>query len=176
VPGTFPTIATYIDDKGIRESKVADGDAGAPKVDLPIPDGWEPAGDQKPPNAYGAIVYKGPDAGTPPPRIIAIFSKLTGNVSAQEILDLAPGELNNLAGFTASNDGQKSTLGGYPAFVLGGKLKKDGKTTLIAQKTVTIPVAKDVYVLQLNAYGNEGQDAIMAAATDAIDAKTKITV
>ncbi|MET0473497.1 MAG: LpqN/LpqT family lipoprotein [Mycobacterium sp.] len=175
-PGTNPTIATYIEDNGIVESKVEDGDAGAPKLDLPIPDGWEPAGDTKPPNAYGAIIYKGPDAGTPPPRIIAIFSKLTGNVSAQEILDLAPGELNNLKGFTASNGGVKSTLAGYPAFVLGGTVNDNGKIGLIAQKTVTIPVADDVYVLQLNAFGNEGQDAIMGAATDEIDAKTKITV
>ncbi len=46
-PGTNPTIATYIEDNRIRESKVEAGDAGAPTVDLPIPEGWEPAGDKK---------------------------------------------------------------------------------------------------------------------------------
>ncbi len=55
-------------------------------------------------------------------------------------------------------------------------MKDNGTISLIAQKTVTIPVGDDVYVLQLNAYGNEGQENIMGAATDAIDAKTKITV
>lgn len=175
-PGQYPTIADYIKDNAIKETAVKDGDPGAPKVDLPIPDGWEPGGDRTPNNAYGSIFYKGPNPGDPPPRVVAIFSKLTGDVESQRILDLASGELNNLPGFTSTNEGQKTTLSGYPAYQLGGTAKIRGVTQLIAQKTVVIPVTGALYVLQLNAYGNEGQDAIVGAVTSEIDAKTKITV
>ena len=48
------------------------------------------------------------------------MSKLTGDVDPQQILDVAPGELNNLPGYTARNEGETSTLGEYPAYVFGG--------------------------------------------------------
>ena len=118
----------------------------------------------------------GPDAGTPPPRIIAIFSKLTGNVERQKILDLAPGELNNLAGFTRRTTVQKSTLSGYPAYCSAEPSRPTADPSLIAQKTVVIPVGADVYRVAAQRLRHEDQDNIMGAATDAIDAKTKITI
>ena len=48
------------------------------------------------------------------------MSKLTGDVDPQKIIDLAPGELNNLPELQAGNEGETSTLGDYPAYVLGG--------------------------------------------------------
>ena len=43
--GPNPTIASYIKDNNIQESPVKRGDPGSPTIDLPVPDGWEPAGD-----------------------------------------------------------------------------------------------------------------------------------
>jgi Probable lipoprotein LpqN len=170
-----PTIATYIQENNIQESPVKDGTPGAPTVDLPVPDGWEPAGDKTPENAYGAIVYKGTDAGDPPPRIIAIFSKLTGDVDPQQILDLAPGELNNLPGFKETG-GTTATLGEYPAYQLGGSYTdKDNVAQVIQQKTVVIPAEDGLFVLQLNAYAGDADSQILNAATDEIDQKTTIT-
>jgi hypothetical protein len=96
--GPNPTIASYIKDNNIQESPVKRGDPGSPTIDLPVPDGWEPAGEDTPDWAYSAIVYTGPDAGEYTPSIVALVSKLTGNVDPQKIIDLAPGELNNLPG------------------------------------------------------------------------------
>src|SRR6476620_6800396 len=173
--GPNPTIASYIAENNIQATPVKRGDPGSPTIDLPIPDGWEPAGADTPDWAYGAIVYTGPDAGDYTPSIVALVSKLTGNVDPQKIIDLAPGELNNLPGWKAMNEGEASTLGEYPAFQLGGTWTQDGQTTIVAQKTVVIPGSDGLYVLQLNADGLENQKELIGAATDVIDTDTKIT-
>jgi hypothetical protein len=61
---------------------------------------------------------------------VALVSKLTGNVDPQKIIDLAPGELNNLPGWKPMNEGEISTLGEYPAFQLGGTWTQDGQTKI----------------------------------------------
>jgi hypothetical protein len=173
--GPNPTIASYIAENNIQETSVKRGDPGAPTIDLPIPPGWEPAGENTPEWAYGAIVYTGPEAAEYSPSIVALLSKLTGNVDPQQIIDLAPGELQNLSGWEASNEGQTSTLGEYPAYQLGGTWDSEGKRKIVAQKTVVIPGADGLYVLQLNADGLENQGDVVNAATEVIDAETKIT-
>jgi hypothetical protein len=173
--GPNPTIASYIKDNNIQEAPVNRGDPGSPTIDLPVPDGWAPAGEDTPDWAYGAIIYNGPDAGDYTPSIVALVSKLTGNVDPQKIIDLAPGELNNLPGWSAMNEGEVSTLGEYPAFQLGGTWTQDGQTKIVAQKTVVIPGSDGLYVLQLNADGLEDQKEIIGAATDVIDSQTAIT-
>jgi len=173
--GPNPTIASYIQQNNIQETPVKMGDPGSPTIDLPVPDGWEPAGEDTPDWAYGAIVYTGPEGAAYTPSIVALLSKLTGNVDPQKIIDLAPGELQNLPGWKASNEGQASTLGQYPAFQLGGTWTQDGQTKIVAQKTVVIPGNDGVYVLQLNADGLEDQGEIVGSATNVIDEQTKIT-
>jgi hypothetical protein len=173
--GPNPTIASYIAENNIQETPVKRGDPGSPTIDLPVPDGWEPAGEDTPEWAYGAIIYTGPDAGEYTPSIVALVSKLTGNVDPQQIIDLAPGELNNLPGFKAMNEGEASTLGEYPAYQLGGTWTQDGETKIVAQKTVVIPGSDGLYVLQLNADGLEDQKELIGAATDVIDTDTTIT-
>lgn len=173
--GPNPTIATYIEQNKIQETPVKMGDPGSPTVDLPVPDGWATAGADTPDWAYGAIVFTGPEAAQYTPSIVALVSKLTGNVDPQKIIDLAPGELQNLPGWKAMNEGETSTLGEYPAYQLGGTWTSDGKTKIVAQKTVVIPGSDGLYVLQLNADGLEDQAQIVGAATNVIDDQTKVT-
>ena len=173
--GPNPTIASYIAENNIQEAPVKRGDPGSPTIDLPIPDGWEPAGADTPEWAYGAIIYTGPEAAEYTPSIVAIVSKLTGNVDPQQIIDLAPGELQNLPGWSAMNEGEASTLGEYPAYQLGGTWTQDGQTKIVAQKTVVIPGSDGLYILQLNADGLEDQAEIVGSATDVIDSQTTIT-
>ena len=173
--GSNPTIASYIKDNGITETAVHMGDPGAPTINLPVPDGWEPAGENTPDWAYGAIIYTGPEGEEYTPSIVALVSKLTGNVDPQKIIDVAPGELNNLSGYKPMNEGATSTLGEYPAYQLGGTWESDGQTKIVAQKTVVIPAADGLYVLQLNADGLESQSDLIGAATDVIDSDTTIT-
>jgi len=123
--------------------------------------------------ACGAIVYTGPDARTP--SIVALVPKLTGNVDPQKIVELAPGELNNLPGWKTMNEGQASTLGEFPAYQLGGTWTQDGQTKIVAQKTVVVPGSDGLCVLQVNDDGLEDQADISGAATDVIDEQTKIT-
>jgi Probable lipoprotein LpqN len=173
--GPNPTIASYIAENNIEEAPVKRGDPGSPTIDLALPDGWEPAGEDTPEWAYGAIVYTGPEAQEYTPSLVALVSKLTGNVDPQKIIDLAPGELQNLPGWSPMNDGEVSTLGDYPAFQLGGTWVQDGVTKIVAQKTVVIPGADGLYVLQLNADGLQNQADIVGAATNVIDEQTTIT-
>lgn len=46
--GTNCTIAEYIKENNIKEIPIKVGDPGAPTIDLPIPEGWSPAGDDTP--------------------------------------------------------------------------------------------------------------------------------
>ncbi|MCV7282518.1 LpqN/LpqT family lipoprotein [Mycolicibacterium flavescens] len=173
--GPNPTIASYIADNDISETQVNRGDPGSPVIELPIPDGWAPAGDDTPEWAYGAIIYTGPEAADYTPSIVALLSKLTGPVDPQAIIDLAPGELQNLPGWSAMNDGEESALGEYPAYQLGGTWNSDGVTKMVAQKTVVIPGPDAVYVLQLNADALEVQMGLIGPATITIDAETTIS-
>lgn len=176
--GPNPTIAGYIRDNKITEEQVHRGDAGVPKVELPTPDGWKSSGDDNPQWAYDSIVFSGPPvAGDTDytPSVIALLSKLTGNVDAKALLAAAPGELQNLPGFTASGPGTATTLGPYPAYQSSGTWNADGKTKFVAQKTVIIPSGGATYVLQLNSDGAAGQAALVQAATVLVDQQTKVT-
>ncbi|MDG5485753.1 LpqN/LpqT family lipoprotein [Mycolicibacterium gadium] len=173
-PGPQPTIASYISENNIQETPIKPGDPGAPTIDLPVPQGWERAGAETPEWAYGAITYTGPEAAEYSPSIIALLSKLTGDVDPQTILDLAPGELQNMPGWVPANEGRNSTLDNYRAYQRSGTWQSDGRTKVVAQKTVVIPRPDGLYVLQLNADGLESQSDIVGAATVVIDEQTKI--
>lgn len=174
-PGPNKTIVDYIRENGITETPVKRGDPGAPTIDLPMPEGWEDAGPRTPDWAYGAILSTDPAFTSDPPSIMALVSKLTGNVDPAKILEFAPGEINNLPGFEGSNTGTPGELSGFDAMQVGGTYEKNGVTRAIAQKTVVIPGQDGLYVLQLNADGREDQIGVLGAATVIIDEQTKIT-
>ena len=175
-PAKNPTIKSYIDENGITDAPVRRGEPGAPAVELPVPEGWATTGSEDTPDgAYGAIVYTGPDAAGPPPRIVAWYRKLTGNVDPQKVLDVAGGELRNLEGWEPLNDGSTTELRGFPAFQLGGTWVKDGQKQFATQKTVVIPRDGAVFVLKFDAQGLEDQIDIIGPATIAIDDETTIT-
>lgn len=177
--GPHPTVADYLRDHKITEDQVHRGDAGAPKIDLPTPQGWKSAGDDNPDWAYDSIIYSGPTVGQDgdyPPSIIALLSKLTGPVDAKALLAVAPGELQNLPGFKATGPGTATTLGAYPAYQSAGTWTADGKTKFVAQQTVVIPAKGTTYVLQLNSDGMADQSALVQAATVLVDQQTKVTL
>lgn len=174
-PGPATTIADYIAEHDIRETPVFRGDLGAPTVDLPFPEGWEDAGADTPEWAYGAIYYSGPGAEEYTPSIVALMSRLTGDVDPDAIIEYAAGELTNLPGWEPLSRGRTSTLSGFPAYQLGGTWVQDGVTKVVAQKTAVVPGNDGLYVLQLNADGLESQLDIIGPATDIIDDQTVIT-
>lgn len=174
--GTNKTIQDYLKENQITETPIKRGAPGAPNIDLAKPTGWSDAGAQTPDWAYEAIIFDSPQDPNDPPSIIAIVSKLTGNVDPKKILEFAPGELQNLPGWTPLGDGAKtSTLSGFDAVQLGGNYMKDGKKRIIAQKTVVIPGKDGLYVLQMNADALDGQEGPLMDATNVIDEKTTIT-
>ena len=173
--GPNKTIVDYIKENGITETPVHRGDPGSPTIDLPFPTGWEDAGNRTPEWAYGAILFTDPAMAQDPPTIIALVSKLTGNVDPAKILEYAQGEIKNLPGYDGAQDGQPSTLAGFDATQIGGTYTKDGVKRMIAQKTVVIPGQDGLYVLQLNADGTEDQAMPLMDATAAIDEQTTIT-
>jgi hypothetical protein len=170
------TIPDYIKQQGITEAPVKKGDPGSPEINLPFPPGWEDMGPDTPPWAWGAMKYTGdPAMAAAPPTIIALLSKLTGNVDPAKILEFAPGEMKNLPGYQGEGNGSASTLGGFDAWQIGGTYMRNGVKRAVAQKTVTIPAADGLFVLQINADGTEDQMPILMDATTAIDEQTTIT-
>lgn len=172
--GKNETIADYIKENGITETPVKKGDPGTPALDLPVPAGWQDVGAKTPAYAWRAIVFTDPAMAADPPSIVALMSKLTGNVDPAKVMEYAPGELKNLPGFEGGN-GNSSTLGGFDAYQIGGSYVKGGVKRMIAQKTVVIPGQDGVFVLQLNADGLEDQMGPLMDATAEIDEKTTIT-
>jgi hypothetical protein len=173
--GPNKTIVDYIKENGITESPVHRGDPGAPTIDLPFPPGWADAGKRTPDWAYGAILSTDPAMAQDPPTVIALVSKLTGDVDQAKILEYAQGEIKNLPGYDGAQDAQPSTLGGFEATQIGGTYLKDGVKRAIAQKTVVIPGQDALFVLQLNADGTEDQMGALMDATGVIDEQTTIT-
>jgi hypothetical protein len=174
--GPNPTIVDYIRDNSIVEAPVKRGDPGSPTIDLPFPPGWEDAGAKTPEWAYGAIISTDPAFAAEPPTIIALVSKLTGNVEPAKVLEFASGEIRNLPGYEGAEAGSPSELGGFEATQIGGMYTKDGVKRAIAQKTVVIPGQDGLYVLQINADGREDQMGALMDATSAIDEQTTITL
>ncbi len=174
-PSSGYTIVDYIRDNGIVETPAKRGDPGSPTIDLPFPPGWEDAGSRTPEWAYGAILSTDSAFAADPPTIIALVSKLTGNVDPAKILEFAPGELRNLPGYDGAAEGSPSELSGFDASQIGGTYTKNGVKRAIAQKTVVIPGQDALYVLQLNAEGLEDQMGALMDATAVIDEQAKIT-
>jgi hypothetical protein len=173
--GPNKTIVDYIKENGIVEAPVHRGDPGSPTINLPFPPGWEDAGNRTPQWAYGAILLSDPAVAQDPPTVIALVSKLTGNVDPAKILEYAPGEIKNLPGYDGAPEGSPATLAGFDATQIGGTYTKGGVKRAIAQKTVVIPGQDGLYVLQLNADGTEDQMPALMDATSVIDEQTTIT-
>lgn len=173
--GPNKTIVDYIKENNITETPVHRGDAGSPTIDLPFPPGWEDAGNHTPAWAYAAIVASDPAMAQDPPTVIALVSKLSGDVDPAKILEFAPGEIKNLPGYDGATEGSPSTLSGFDATQIGGTYMKNGVKRAIAQKTVVIPGGDGLFVLQLNADGTEDQMGALMDATGVIDEQTKIT-
>jgi hypothetical protein len=172
--GPNKTIVDYIKENNITETQVHKGDPGSPTINLPFPPGWGDAGTRTPAWAFAAIVDGDPAMAQDPPTIIALVSKLTGNVDPAKILEAAPGEIKNLPGYDGAADGSPSTLGGFNATQIGGTYTKDGVKRAIAQKTVVIPGQDGLFVLQLNADGTADQMNALMDATGVIDEQTTI--
>lgn len=175
ISGPNKTINDYITENKIAETPFKPNEPGTPDFDFPFPPGWSSAGDKTPAWAYGAIVYDQPADPADPPAIIAIASKLAGNVEAGKILEYAPGMLKNLPDYQSVMDPEKSTLGGFDAVRSAGTYTHNSEARVIAQKTVVIPGNDALFVLQLNADAPEGEKDVVVDAAAIIDEQTKIT-
>ena len=150
--GPNKTIADYIDDDDVFDNQTPE---------------W----------AYGAIVYQNPVNPEDPPFVLAIISKLTGDVDPAKILEFAPGLLQNLPGYEQDGDVEKTTLSGFDGVEFQASYLKGEERRYIAQATVVIP-GKDgaIFVLQLNADAPKDQGQVVRDAATVINAETKITV
>jgi len=177
VPAEGGNLHQYIVDNKIAEFPVEKDQPGTPKVEFPLPSGWNPAGDMTPDWAYGAIYYgdkiKPLDDAT---FMYAIASKLTGNVDPQKILDLAPGQLNELPGFKPSEPPSRDKFAGFDAVNYVGTYVVDGKTRSVGQETIVVPGKDGLFVYQLNGEAPGGEEQAVIDAADVIRAQTKITL
>lgn len=186
VPGSYPTIATYLHEVSPNVAMTHRHDPGAPIITLPMPPNWSDAGAATRSFAYQTIIYRGPGAENYAPSVTALMSKLGPDVDPQKIIDFAPGELNNMPGFVASDPGGMRTIDGHQAFRLAGTWDAPAAAgtpelpgvpamqRLIAQYTVLIKDRAGLYVLQINVDAAAGQNAAFQQICDAIDRDTKI--
>ena len=175
--GPNKTIADYVNDNKIIETPFKKDEPGAPVFNFPTPPDWALAGSKTPEWAYGAIVYQKAVNPADPPFVLAIISKLTGDVDPAKILEYAPGLLQNLPGYEQDGDVEKTTLSGFDGVKFQASYLKGEERRYIAQATVVVP-GKDgaVFVLQLNADAPKDQGQVIRDAAKVINAETKITV
>lgn len=166
----------YIVDNKIAEVPFKKDQPGTPKIEFPFPPDWSPAGDRTPEWAYGAIVYDKPADPADPPFMYAIGSKLTGDVDQAKILELAPGQLNELPEFKPTKGPNRTKFGGFDAVSFSGTYLWEGKRRAVGQETVVIPGKDGLFVLQLNAEAPAGQQQPVLDAADLIRDQTKITL
>ena len=175
-PAEGANLNQYIVDNKIAEVPFKKGDPGAPTIAFPFPPDWRSAGDKTPDWAYGAIVYnKAPDP-SDPPFMYAIGSKLTGNVDPEKILQLAPGQLNELPQFKPREEPQRDKVGGFDAIDYVGTYVWEGQTRAVGQQTIVIPGKDSLFVLQLNAEAPKGQEQAVIDAAKLIREQTQINV
>lgn len=175
--GSKKTIADYVAENKIIESPVKQGDPDAPTFDFPMPPDWRAAGAQKPEWAYGAIVYDKAKDPADPPFMTAVVNKFTGDVDPAEVLEYAPGLLQNLPGYQQDGEVTKTTFSGFDAIVFQGSYLQDQTRRYIAQMTVVIPGREGaLFVLQLNADAPAGQEQAVRDGARVIERDTTITV
>lgn len=173
--GQLPTLGDYIKQNNITETPAKHDDPGVPKIALPMPPGWADAGAATPSYAYNAIVGTDPILQPDPPTVVAVLSKLTGDVNPAQILELAPNELRNLPDFQGSEP-QPGKISGFDDVAIAGTYSRNGQQRVIEQTTVVIPVADGLYVLQINVDGVFEHTEVVMQVVDAIAKQATITV
>jgi hypothetical protein len=170
------TLHQYIVDNKIAEVPFKKDEPGTPTIDFPFPPDWVSAGDRTPDWAYGAIVYSKPQDPNDQPFIYAIASKLTGDVDANKILDLASGQLDELPGFKSDGPPERGTFDGNDSVTYTGTYTWEGKPRAVGQQTIVVPGKDGLFVLQLNGEAPADQEQVVIDAATTIREKTKITV
>ncbi|BBX20470.1 hypothetical protein CRI77_09465 [Mycolicibacterium duvalii] len=170
------TLDDYIAENNLVRTPVLPGDPGAPTIELPTPQGWVDMGPNAPEGAYLALETADETAPAgDPATIVARVFKLTGNVDPATVLEVAPNQLRTLPEFEGPETAQTGELSGFDATTIGGLYVREGVPRMIAQKTVAIPGADGLFVLQIDAEGTEEQAAALMDGTQAIDDETRIT-
>lgn len=172
--GRLPTLADYIKQNNITETEAKHDDPEVPKIMLPMLPGWADAGPATPAYAYGASIGVDPVLQPDPPTVVAVLSKLSGNVDPADILSMAPNEVRNLPDFEGS-DPVAGTLSNFDATRISGQYTRGGQARVIEQTTAVIPGKDGLYVLQINVDGIKEQIQILMQAVDLIDKQAKIT-
>lgn len=175
-PAAGATLNQYIVDNKIAEVPFRKGDPGSPTIAFPFPPDWTSAGDRTPDWAYGAIIYSKAADPNNPPFMYAIASKLTGNVDPEKILELAPGQLNELPQFKPREAPQRDKVGGFDAIDYVGTYVWEGQARAVGQQTIVIPGKDALFVLQLNGEAPDGQEQAVIDAANVIGSQTQITV
>ncbi len=170
------TLHQYIVDNRIAELRFTRGEPGTPDVSFPMPPGWRPAGDRTPEWAYGAIVYDKAKNPQDPPYMIAIASKLSGDIDPATVLDYAPGQLNKLPGFTPFHAPTRRSVSGFEALDYTGTYLRQGQPRAIGQQTIVVPGKDALFVLQLNGDAPKGEEQPVLDAAKIIDEKTVISL
>ena len=169
-------LNAYIVANNIAEVPFKKDEPGTPKIEFPLPPDWAPAGDRTPDWAYGAIVYTKAADPENPQFMYAIASKLTGNVDPAKILELAPGQLNELPEFTPREAPHSDKVGGYDAVDYVGSYMWEGQRRLVGQQTIVIPGNDALFVLQINGEAPDGQGQPVVDAIKLMNEQTKITL
>ncbi|MCB0932276.1 MAG: LpqN/LpqT family lipoprotein [Mycobacterium sp.] len=170
------TLHQYIVDNQIAEVPFKPNDPGTPKVDFPFPPDWSPAGDRTPDWAYGAIVYDKAKDPENPPFIVAIASKLTGNIDPAQVLKYAPAQLNELPDFKPFGPPEKDSLSGFQAIDYTGTYMWEGQARAVGQQTIVVPGKDGLFVFQLNGDAPKGEEQPVLDAAKLIIEQTKITL
>ena len=172
--GINKTLADYFAASNITQTPVGAGEAGVPVIGIPLPQGWSDAGPDTRPGVFAEWLYD--DAANPDnvPFVDFLFSRLDGAPDPAKVLEFAPGELRNLPDYQMISEPAPSQLDGFEAVVLEGLYTQNWQERIIAQKTVVIPSAEGLFVLQMNANAPKDEALVVQQVTAMIDERASI--
>lgn len=173
--GPNKTIADYFAASRIAQAPVRAGDPGVPLISIAPPPGWSYAEPDPKLGAYAELLFDNAADPDDVPFVEFLLSRLEGAADPSQVLEYAPGELRNLPGYSPVSEPEASKLGGFDAVQLAGLYTKGGEERIIAQKTVVIPSANGLFVLQMNADAPKDEAPAVQVVTVWIDEQAKIT-
>ena len=173
--GPNRTIPDYLAANDIIQTPIQVGEPGTPMISVPLPPGWSAAEADAPPGVYVEMLYNAAADPENVPYVDILFSRLDGAADPEKVLEYATGELRNLPDYRPVSEPNPSQLSGFNAVQLSGLYAKNGQDWIIAQKTVIIPTATGLFVLQMNADAPKSEASILQQATAWIDKNATIT-
>ncbi|GGC67445.1 LpqN/LpqT family lipoprotein [Hoyosella rhizosphaerae] len=172
------TLIEYLSQSGIGRTPLFWGAETGPVVEFDLPDGWSVGDVETFPQAYFAAVGTEWAFETDPgplPTAVLTIQRLDRQVDAEELLEYAPGALENLPEFEIALDDDENTVSGFPSYALSGEfVDEEFGYMAVVERTAVAEIDDATYVVQLRVTTLSRDAEAVTDAVQEIDSTLRI--